>query len=316
MRVLALAGGVGGAKLAYGLTHIKPVLDLTVVVNTGDDFSLFGLHICPDLDTVCYTLAGLENPETGWGRKEESWDTINEISQLGGPDWFRLGNKDLAVHLERTRRLQNGETLTEITSSFCSKWGISASILPMSDSKVPTIVKTDQGELSFQDYFVKLNCSPQVTGFIFQGAEQAVPAPGVIQAIKAANLIIICPSNPWVSINPILAIPDIPAEIQKKPVLAVSPIIGNKTVKGPAAKMYREMGIEPSAKAVADHYQDFLSGFVIDNDDQEIESLITQSGSKELRVYITDTWMNTREDRVRLAEDVLSFAISMIKEEG
>jgi LPPG:FO 2-phospho-L-lactate transferase len=314
MKILALAGGVGGAKFADGLNRLDPPLDLTVVVNTGDDFRLFGLRISPDLDTVCYTLAGIENPTAGWGRAEESWETINEISKLGGPDWFRLGNKDLAVHLERTRRLQDGESLSEITHSFCALWGIAAAVIPMSDLPVPTIVHTEQGNLAFQDYFVKMACKPEVTGFYFQDADNVDPAPGVLQAISESDLVIICPSNPWVSIDPILAIPDIRTELRQKIVLAISPIIGGKTVKGPAAKMYQELGIKPSAAAVADHYLDLLSGFVIDKADHEQEENLTGIGSKSLQVLVTDTWMNTRQDRVRLAGDVISFGKKIIKE--
>jgi LPPG:FO 2-phospho-L-lactate transferase len=316
MKILALAGGVGGAKLVDGLSRLDQPPDLTVVTNTGDDFILFGLQICPDLDTVCYNLAELENPLTGWGRAEESWESINEISKLGGPDWFRLGNKDLAVHLERTRRLRAGESLSEITIDFCRSWGIQTAVLPMSDDPVSTIVRTNQGELQFQDYFVKLNCRPEVTGFYFKGAEDCAPAEGVIQSIKQADLVVICPSNPWVSIDPILAVPGIRQEISKKIVLAISPIIGGKTVKGPAAKMYREMGITPSAAAVAAHYGEFLTGFVMDKVDRELEQDIKSSGSNAPKIFITDTWMNNRQDRVKLAEKILNFAQQLIKEEG
>ena len=313
MKIVALAGGVGGAKLADGLYRLSPQLDLTVIVNTGDDFSLFGLKICPDLDTVCYNLAGIENPLAGWGRAEECWETIDEISFLGGPDWFRLGNKDLAVHLERTRRLSEGEVLSEITSSFCRRWDITANILPMSDTPVPTIVQTKQGDLPFQDYFVKLACRPEVTGFIFQGADESVPAPGVVRSIKEADLVLICPSNPWVSIDPILAIPDISRELRNKVVLAVSPIIGGKTVKGPAAKMFKEIGIIPSAAAVAEHYQELLTGFIMDSADQDLEEHLSGSGPEELKVMTTNTWMNSRQDRVRLAEDVITFGKQLLK---
>jgi LPPG:FO 2-phospho-L-lactate transferase len=307
---------VGGAKLVDGLSRLDPLPSLTVVTNTGDDFILFGLQICPDLDTVCYNLAGLENPLTGWGRAEESWESINEIRKLGGPDWFRLGNKDLAVHLERTRRLRAGETLSEITIDFCRSWGIQTTVLPMSDDPVSTIVQTNQGELPFQDYFVKLECRPEVTGFYFKGAEDSTPAEGVIQLIKQADLVVICPSNPWVSIDPILAVPGIRQEIKKKIVLAISPIIGGKAVKGPAAKMYQEMAITPSAAAVAAHYGEFLAGFVMDNVDQALEQDIRSSGPSAPKVFITDTWMKTRQDRVHLAGKILNFAQQLIKEEG
>jgi LPPG:FO 2-phospho-L-lactate transferase len=314
MNVVALAGGVGGAKLADGLAHFSSPLNLSVIVNTGDDFELFGLSISPDLDTVCYTLAGMENPETGWGRIKESWETREELQKLGGPDWFSLGNRDLATHLERTRRLQDGETLSQITADFIQSWGIEASVLPMSDDPIPTIVLTGQGELAFQEYFVRLACEPAVSGFIYHGAENALPAPGVIRAIESADLIVICPSNPWVSIEPILAVPGIRTALEERTVIAVSPIIGGKAVKGPAAKMYRELGITPSAAAVAEHYGDLLDGFVIDKQDQHYERDIKGSSLSPLEILSADTWMKTRKDRARLAGEVLEFGQLLLKE--
>ncbi len=314
MNVVALAGGVGGAKLADGLARLNPSPTLTVIVNTGDDFNLFGLHISPDLDTVCYNLAGMEQPDTGWGRADESWDALKEIQKLGGPDWFRLGDRDLATHLERTRRLGSGEPLSKITADFCRVWDIAAAVLPMSDDLVPTMVLTDQGELAFQDYFVKLGCEPAVTGFRFQGVENTRPAPGILQAIDRADLIVICPSNPWVSVDPILAVPGIRPALAEKLVLAISPIIAGKAVKGPAAKMYQEMGISPSASAVAKHYGNLLDGFVIDEQDEELVKEIKDGETHPLKVICTDTWMKTREDRVRLAGEVLDFGQQIIKE--
>jgi LPPG:FO 2-phospho-L-lactate transferase len=314
MKIVALAGGVGGAKLADGLARLSPTSTLTVVVNTGDDFTLFGLSISPDLDTVCYNLAGFEDPATGWGRADESWDALKELQRLGGPDWFRLGDRDLATHLERTRRLDAGEPLSLITADFCRAWEIETVVLPMSDNPVPTIVQTDQGELSFQDYFVKLACEPAVSGFRFQEVEKSQPAPGVLQAIKEADFVVICPSNPWVSIDPILAVPGIRAELEEKVVLAVSPIIGGKAVKGPVAKMYLEIGINPSASAVMDHYGLLLDGIVVDNQDEG--SLIDQSRERlhPIIVYSTDIWMKTREDRFRLAGEVVDFGQQLLKE--
>lgn len=303
-RIVALAGGVGGAKLAQGLANILPPENLTIIVNTGDDFEHLGLSICPDLDTVCYTLAGLANPETGWGRIGETWNTITNVEKLGGPTWFRLGDQDIATHLERTRRLKEGQTLSQITRDFCKAWGIQHTVLPMSDSPVRTMVDSDQGELAFQEYFVHRHCEPRVKSFRFAGVEGAEPAPGVREAIDAADAIVFCPSNPWVSIDPILrVIKDI-----AKPVVAVSPIIGGKTVKGPAAKMYDELGIEPSALAVAKHYQNLLTGFVLDNVDANIERDI-----KELKIktLVTNTLMNHLTDRTRLANDVLHFVGSL-----
>ena len=314
MKIVALAGGVGGAKLADGLARLIPIPTLTVVVNTGDDFILFGLNISPDLDTVCYNLAGFEDPAAGWGRADESWDVLKEIQRLGGPDWFRLGDKDLATHLERTRRLGAGEPLSSITADFCRVWGIEAVVMPMSDDSVATIVQTDQEELSFQDYFVKLACEPAVSGFRFQGVDKSQPAPGVIQAINEADFIVICPSNPWVSIDPILAVPGIRSALEGKVVLAVSPIIGGKAVKGPAAKMYLEMGITPSANAVADHYGLLLDGIVIDKQDEGI--LFDRSGESNhpIKVFSADTWMKTRKDRFRLAGEVVDFGQQLLKE--
>jgi LPPG:FO 2-phospho-L-lactate transferase len=304
MKIVALAGGVGGAKLAHGLAQILPPEDLTIIVNTGDDFEHLGLSICPDLDTVCYTLAGLANPETGWGRVNETWNTISNIEKLGGPTWFRLGDQDFGTHIERTRRLKDGHLLSQVTKEFCAAWGIKQTVLPMTDSPVRTMVNTDEGELAFQEYFVHRHCEPRVKGFRFDGVEGAQPVIGAREAIDSADAIVICPSNPWVSVDPILRV------IKKinKPVIAVSPIIGGKAVKGPAAKMYSELGIEPSALAVAEHYRNILAGFVIDNVDAKMENYIKRLGVQTLA---TDTLMNNATDRKRLAQDVLNFVGSL-----
>lgn len=304
MKIAAFAGGVGGAKLADGLAQILSPEDLTVIVNTGDDFEHLGLFISPDLDTVCYTLAGLANSETGWGRAGETWNTIANVEKLGGPAWFRLGDQDIATHLERTRRLKDGQPLSQITHDFCKAWGIRHTVLPMTDSPVRTMVASDEGELAFQEYFVHRRCEPKVRGFRFDGVEVAEPAPGVHEALETADVVVFCPSNPWVSIDPIL---QVVKEI-RKPVVAVSPIIGGKTVKGPAAKMYAELGIEPSALAVANHYRTILQGFVLDNADSNIESVIKDLNIKTL---VTDTLMNEPADRKRLADDVLHFIGSL-----
>lgn len=305
MKLIAIAGGVGGAKLAHGLAQILSPENLTIIVNTGDDFEYLGLSISPDLDTVCYTLAGLANPTTGWGRVDESWQVFDNIAHLGGPDWFRLGDRDLGTHLERTRRLAKDDSLSQITRDFCKTWGVEHLILPMTDDPVRTIVNTlELGEVSFQEYFVHQRCEPTVTGFRFDGVENAHPAPGVIEAIENADAVVICPSNPWVSIDPILAIAGIKSACEPKPIIAVSPIIGGKALKGPAAKMYRELGIEPSALAVAKHYQPILSGFIFDQVDAEMESKIKSLGMKTL---VTDTIMTDPKGRHRLAKDVLDF---------
>jgi LPPG:FO 2-phospho-L-lactate transferase len=304
MKIVALAGGVGGAKLADGLAQLLSPDDLTVVVNTGDDFEHLGLSICPDVDTVCYTLAGLANPDTGWGRQAETFQALENIKKLGGPDWFRIGDIDLATHLERTRRLQEGQSLSQITQHFCQVWGVRHLVLPMSNQPIRTIVDTlDNGELPFQEYFVHRNCEPRVRGFRFAGIELAEPAPGILKSIEEADAVVLCPSNPWVSIDPILALVGLRYAIAKKPVLAVSPIIGGRTVKGPAAKMFFELGIRPSAIAVADHYANLLSGFILDIVDKDMAKEFT------IPITITQTLMKTRDDRRRLAQDVLNLIL-------
>ena len=306
MKIVALAGGVGGAKFAHGLAQILPPEELTLIVNTGDDFEHYGLYICPDLDTVCYTLAGFANPETGWGRVNETWNVIESTSKLGGPAWFRLGDQDLGTHLERTRRLQEGQTLSQITKDFCKAWGIEQKILPMSDQPVRTIVETKEGDLAFQEYFVHRRSQPRVAGFRFEGVDRAEPAPSAREAIQAADAVIICPSNPWVSIDPILRVlsPLLSGEGPGMRSLAISPIIGGQTVKGPAAKMYRELGIEPSALAVARHYCDFIAGFVLDTVDKQLEGEIR---GLNMRTLVTNTLMNSHDDRKQLAARVLDF---------
>lgn len=308
MKVVALAGGVGGAKLAHGLAQILEPEELTVIVNTGDDFEHYGLYICPDVDTVCYTLAGLANPETGWGRADETWNAIENVGKLGGLDWFKLGDRDLGTHLERTRRLKAGDSLSEITRDFCKAWGIQYTVLPMSDQPVRTMVNTDEGELAFQEYFVHRRCEPKVKGFRFEGIEEAKPAPAAREAIQSADAVVICPSNPWVSVDPILKVisltPALSQWEREMPVAAVSPIIGGETVKGPAAKMYRELGIEPSALAAANHYRGVATHFVMDTVDSQ---LIESVRGLNMQVFVTNTLMKSHVDRKRLASEVLQF---------
>ena len=308
MKIVALAGGVGGAKLADGLAQVVPAEDLTVIVNTGDDFEHFGLSISPDLDTVCYTLAGLANPDTGWGRVGDSEAALRSVELLGGPTWFWLGDRDLGTHLERTRRLQAGESLSAITADFCRAWGVRAGVLPMSDQPVRTMVDTDEGELAFQNYFVQRGYEPKVKGFRFAGLDRAKPAPGVLEAINAAQLIVICPSNPWVSVAPILALGEVRAALAGQSIVAVSPIIGGKAVKGPAAKMFAELGIEPSALAVARYYGSLLSGFVLDQQDAGQASQVRELGIMPLA---SAALMRDRADRARLAKEVLKFGSTL-----
>ena len=305
MKVVTVSGGVGGSKLAQGLASCLPSIDLTIVVNTADDFQHFGLHISPDLDTVCYTLAGMANQEHGWGRDGETWAALENIERLGGPVWFRLGDQDLGTHLERTRRLDLGEPLSKITEALCSAWGVGPKVLPMTDQRVATLVHTKEaGSLTFQEYFVRLACRPTVSGFTFAGIERAVPAPGVLSVISTSDWVVISPSNPWVSIDPILAVPGFRGALQGKRVIAVSPIIGGKSVRGPAAKMYHELGIEPSAVAVASHYRGLASHFVLDQSDAR---LIPQVEALGIRSLAVDTVMNSVDDRRRLAQDMLDY---------
>ena len=324
MKVVALAGGVGGAKLVDGLAKVLSPEDLTAIVNTGDDFDHLGLRICPDLDTICYTLAGIANPVTGWGRGDETWNAIESLFSLGSPQWFRLGDRDLGTHLERTQLLNSGFSLSQITERFCHAWRIPQTILPMSDDPVPTRVCTVEGELSFQEYFVKRKCQPRVEGFRFEQVGESKPAPGVLAALQNAHLIVLCPSNPWVSIDPILAVPGVREEMMSdkdhpRAILAVSPIIQGSTVKGPAAKMFIEQGIEPSALAVARHFgshQDdgLLDGFILDNLDQP---LIKQVEVLGIKTTATQTIMKSVMDRRQLAGTLLAFGkeiLSILKD--
>jgi LPPG:FO 2-phospho-L-lactate transferase len=305
MKIAALAGGVGGAKLVEGLSKVLKPKELTVIVNTGDDFIHLGLKICPDLDTVCYTLAGYANPATGWGRSQETWMALETLGILGGPTWFRIGDQDLGLHLERTRLMNEGCSLSQITGQFCAAFGVNVKVLPMSDDDVQTMVFTKECELQFQEYFVRQACRPQITGFRFEGIENAAPAPGVIRAIQTADLIVFCPSNPWVSLDPILSVSGIKRVLLDKAIIVgVSPIIGGTTLKGPAAKMYTELGISPSALAVANHYKDLLSHFVFDRIDASLDASIQNLG---LKTKATNTIMKTLEEKIRLAKEVLEF---------
>jgi LPPG:FO 2-phospho-L-lactate transferase len=305
MNIVALAGGVGGAKLADGLAAALPPSDLTVVVNTADDFEHLGLAISPDLDTVVYTLAGVASARTGWGRAGETWSFLEALRALGGPTWFRLGDKDLATHVERTRRLRQGEPLSRATRAIRTGLGVRVEVLPMSDDPVRTVVETDEGDLPFQEYFVARQCQPRVRGFRFMGADTARPAPGVMAAITQADAVVLCPSNPWVSLDPILAVSGIRQAASARPTLAVSSIVGGRALKGPAAKMFQELGIQPSATAIGERYKDLLSGLVIDRLDSDQEDSIRTLG---IEVLVTDTVMKTRADRRLLAEEVVAFA--------
>lgn len=306
---LALAGGVGGAKLALGLSRALAPEHLAIAVNTGDDFDHLGLRICPDLDTVMYTLAGIANRETGWGIDGETWHFLDGLERLGGETWFRLGDRDLATHVERTRQLQDGGTLSSVTAGLANRLGIRHTIVPMTDDDVRTVVLTKQGSLPFQDYFVRLRCEPAITGFEFEGADDAKPSPGVMAALRSDGLdaVIICPSNPYVSVAPMFAIPEIQDRILSAgaPVIAVSPIVGGRAIKGPAAKMMKDLGINPSAQAIAEHYRGLVSGMVIDTADADQAADIEKLG---LSVRVTDTIMSTDDRKEVLADEVIEFA--------
>jgi LPPG:FO 2-phospho-L-lactate transferase len=302
--VLALSGGIGGAKLALGLCRILPPGALTVVANTGDDFEHLGLAVSPDLDTLLYTLAGLDNPQTGWGRRDETWTFMAALEHLGGETWFKLGDGDLATHVERTRRLAAGESLSQITGDFRRRLGISAQLTPMTDDRMRTRLLTDEGWLDFQDYFVHRQCIPSVREIAFDGASTARPQPEFVAALAAPNLrmVVICPSNPFISVDPILSLPGVRDALRSchAPVVAVSPIIGGKAVKGPTAKMMAELGLPVSAAAVARHYGDLLDHYVVDDAD------MAAMPDLDLPLTGTRTLMETLADREALARVVLA----------
>ena len=313
-RILALCGGVGGAKLALGFEHLlanKVLDDVLIAVNTGDDFEHLGLQICPDLDTVTYTLAGIVNTETGWGRANESSNCLEALRQLGGEDWFYLGDCDLALHLERTRLLQSGWSLTQISQHIAEQFGIKARLIPMCDQPVPTLVHTTEGMLPFQHYFVRERCEPVVTSLEYCG-EKTKANPALLEAIKGADeagvsAIVICPSNPYLSVDPLLALAGVRDALAKTkvPVIAVSPIVGGRALKGPTAKIMTELGVEASSASIAAHYQDFLACLIIDESDlAERESIAQYVPCVELAATI----MSCEADKIALAKRVLGIA--------
>ncbi len=303
MKITALAGGVGGAKLADGLAQILGPEELSIIVNTGDDFKHLGLSISPDLDTVCYTLAGIANPTTGWGIANDTFNTYNALTQLEAPDWFRLGDIDLATHLERTHLTSHGETLTKITGHICRKLGVRHAVLPMTDDHVATWVETEElGELPFQEYFVKHHFNLKCKQIIFKGIEQAKLTDAVLETISQADAVVICPSNPFVSIDPILNLNGLRELIDGKFVLCVSPIIGGNAVKGPLAKMFRDFGYEPSPGAVINHYKGLVDCIVLDKSDAE--SLEDETLSSII-MHATDILIPDKTGRIRLAKEVV-----------
>ena len=305
---VALSGGVGGAKLALGLAHILADR-LSLIVNTGDDFEHLGLYVSPDLDTALYTLAGLVNPATGWGRSDETWTFMAALEGLGGPSWFKLGDGDLATHVLRTQRLKGGATLTAVTAELARRFSISARILPMCDEPLRTLVETEAGTLAFQDYFVREQCRPRLRQIRFEAAAPAKPTAQVLGALADPRLagIIICPSNPYLSVDPILAVPGLrPAlRLPRLPVVAVSPIIAGRAVKGPAAKIMAELGMAADSRSVARYYAGLVDGFIIDVADADL------AADMPVPVKVTKTLMATLEDKVALARTCLSFCAEL-----
>ena len=307
--ILALAGGVGGARLAHGLVQVLAPEELTVVVNTGDDFQHLGLHISPDLDTVMYTLAGINDPQRGWGIANESWNFMENLAKLGGETWFQLGDRDLATNVERTRRLQNEQSLSVVTRYLCRRLDVQHLVAPMSDEPVRTRVHTSDGVLNFQDYFVRQRARPTVVHLEYAGAADSRMSPALRACLEDSALrgVIICPSNPYLSIAPILAIPGVRDAIANKrvPTLAVSPIVGGRAIKGPAAKIMRELGKSVSAIEIARFYHGLVDGLVIDNVDANLCDAIAQTG---ITPFVTATVMREPKDRWQLAQDVVRFA--------
>lgn len=308
--IVALAGGVGGARLANGLAAIVPPGELLVAVNTGDDFEHLGLTICPDIDTVTYTLAGLNDDQRGWGVKDESWSFMETIKALGGPDWFALGDRDLAKHVLRSDRLRRGDTLAAITSDIAATCGIRQKIVPMSDDPVRTFVMTDEGELPFQDYFVRRRCEPVFQAIRYAGAEAARPSLDLIAALAdpALRAVVICPSNPVLSIGPMLAMPGIADALLRTsaPRIAISPFIGGEAVKGPAAKIMREMGLLPGAAALVQHYAGLVDAILCDEADPHTGMTIGT-----ISIIAADTLMRDNAGQQRLARETLALAATL-----
>jgi LPPG:FO 2-phospho-L-lactate transferase len=303
-RIVALAGGVGGAKLAHGLAQILPPENLTVVVNVADDFELYGLTVCPDLDTVMYTLAGIASAETGWGIAGDTFHCLEGLQQLDAPAWFRIGDRDLATHLARTRRLWDGETLTRVTRRLCESFSVRQRILPCTDDLLRTIVETAEGDMEFQEYFVRRKCGPAVRGFRWRGLDAALPTREFLAALDEADAIVLCPSNPFVSLGPILALPGVRERVASGFSAAVSPIIGGRAVKGPLADMFRGLGREPTALEAAREYRGVVRGFVLDREDSPLASGIEGWG---MRVLVADTLMRSEAERRGVAAQVLEF---------
>ncbi|WP_137113788.1 2-phospho-L-lactate transferase [Mesorhizobium sp. GR13] len=309
--VIAFSGGVGGAKLSKGLSEVLDAKDITIVVNTGDDFDHLGLRICPDIDSTLYALAGLDDPVRGWGRRDETWTFMSALKQLNAPGWFNLGDGDLATHVERSWRLHEGQSVSDVTRHLARSLGISADIIPMTDDTVRTRVRTSDGWIDFQSYFVGMRCEPVIEAIEFQGAADARPHPDALAALRgeALRAAIICPSNPLLSIDPILAMPEMRQALFacRAPRIAVSPIIAGKAVKGPAAKIMAELGMVPSASAVAQYYEGLIDIFVLDEADADAK---LPTGMQRV---VASTLMQDAEDKRRLARIVLAAAADLAR---
>ncbi len=310
-KVITLSGGVGGAKLVLGLSHVVDGDDLIVACNTGDDFQHLGLTICPDIDSVLYALSDLSDQQRGWGRKDETWTFMSALSGLGGPDWFNLGDGDLATHVLRSDMLREGKTLGDATADLADRMGITATILPMSDDPVSTVVHTATDDLAFQHYFVREQCAPVVTGFTFDGIERARPQTKLLDALATnPRAIIIAPSNPYVSVDPILKLPGLRAALDAAgaPIVAVSPIVGGAALKGPAAKMMEELGKDVSVLGIAEHYRGLIDGLVMDTEDADLAPTIKDMG---IATLATPSVMTDLASRIALAETTLEFAAGL-----
>jgi LPPG:FO 2-phospho-L-lactate transferase len=302
--IVALAGGVGAARFLEGLAQVIDPARLWIIGNTADDAEMHGLQISPDLDTVAYTLAGLANPQHGWGLKGDTFHCLEALRKLGAEAWFQLGDRDFATHLYRTVRLREGATLTQVTAELTAAWGLLCKLAPMTDQRVRTLVKTRRGVLDFQTYFVRRRARDTVLGVTFDGARQARPAPGLLQATRQAAAIIICPSNPIISIGPILAVPGIRDALRKSaaPIVAISPIVGGRALKGPAARMMKSLGMRVSALGVAELYRDFVDVFILDREDAHQAAKVEALG---MRVVVTDTIMTNMSRKKALARVVV-----------
>jgi LPPG:FO 2-phospho-L-lactate transferase len=311
-RVVALSGGVGGAKLAAGLAAVLPAPELLIAVNTGDDFEHLGLTICPDIDSNLYALADLNDAVRGWGRRDESWQFLQALAQLGGEAWFQLGDRDLATHVLRSQRLRQGATLGAVTAEIAAALGIAPRLVPMSDDPVRTLIGTEDGRLSFQDYFVRRRCEPRAQGFEYAGADRARVHPQLLAALRdpALAAVVICPSNPWLSIGPMLAMPALREGLAgcAAPVVAVSPIVGGRALKGPADKLMRELGLKPGSPAIAAYYAGLIDGLLIDESDRAELAALASAGCA---VHCAPTVMSDAPSRAALARAVLAFAATL-----